>query len=193
MSNLKKFLGMLVEHVPELTSAERQKWIENPSALASALAKALRSEAAGEYKTLTVPADIPLTRRIAVGRYSWVNENITKVNFPHDPMSVGECEWKMVHFEQETSSEDALAAIKVSDWVPATIEHLLVFGKKYPEEQKKYPIVALGSWCTVDGDRYVPVLNSDDRGDGMDRSLALNEWDGDWYEHHRFLVVRKKV
>ncbi len=74
-------------------------------------------------------------------------------------------------------------------WEPGRIEHLLVFGGKYPDAQLKNPIVALGSVGKVGGDLYVPYLYRC----GSERNLCLGRFDGDWGAHYRFLAVRKKV
>ena len=59
--------------------------------------------------------------------------------------------------------------------------------EKYPDEQRKYPIVALGSGAHVHGGRRVAYLWDDDDS----RNLYLYWIGGDWDDHCRFLAVRK--
>jgi hypothetical protein len=56
----------------------------------------------------------------------------------------------------------------------------------YPEEQRKFPVVALGSVAEVRGERNVPDLYRR----GAERDLNLSWLDGDWIGSCRFLAVR---
>ena len=97
-------------------------------------------------------------------------------------------EARLFRFDRDITSEDAVAAIKTADadhpWEFAAIEHLLSFGATHPDEQRRYPIVALGSTAEVDCRRYVPFLY---RASGK-RDLGLGWWDGGY----RFLAVRNR-
>ena len=64
---------------------------------------------------------------------------------------------------------------------------LLAFARRYPNEQLKFPIVALGSEALLGGDRRVAYLC---RG-GADRDLLLSWAELGWRASYRFLVVRK--
>ena len=146
-----------------------------------------------------MPENIPLSidysqsleQMIAAGHYDWVNSDITPKRFKLEGKGVIEFETRVIHFNRSISSEDAIEAIKhintENPLEPAKIEHLLAFGAKYPEEQRKYPIIGLGSVAEVDGDRYVPCLGQG----GAGRGLSLYWWDGDWDGGCRFLAVRK--
>lgn len=140
-------------------------------------------------QTLTVLADLILVARIAAGKYRWTSRSITKKNFPQDLTSVGEWEWKIYYFGRNISSEDVVASMLAEGWDPAKLEHLLSFGEKYPDEQRKYPVIGLGSSCIIDGSRLVPRLGCS----ATKRNLTLNHWNGDWPGVFRFLAVRKKV
>lgn len=132
-----------------------------------------------------------LDQMIAVGAYDWKNENITAERFPVNGEGVVEYEYQLVHLNCNASSKKVLLAIGKLDganpWEPAKTEHLLAFGAKNPEEQRKYPIVALGSVGEVDGDRYVSCLSGDDSG----RNVNLGWFGSDWFSSCRFLAVRK--
>ncbi len=184
-----QFLGVTLDVVNKLSGKDGGYWYEKLRLLLRepAVVPALAAVAEVATQTLTVLANISLADRIAAGKYSgYINRAITEENLPHDPTSVGEWEWKIFHFGQ-ISSEDATVAMVANDWQPAKLEHILVFGEKYPDEQRKYPIVGLGSSRV--GGRGVPSL----RGDDLGRSLHLDTWRADWRDNYRFLAVRKKV
>ena len=140
-----------------------------------------------EQIVLSVDYSRSLEQMIAAGHYDWTNSEIITKRFPVVGNGVEQFEAKIFHFDRDISSEKAVDAIKAAGWEPGKIEHLLFFGEKYPEEQRKYPIIALGSVAGVDGHRYVPCLSRNDR----ERDLHLNWWDLDWLDDYRFLAVRK--
>ncbi len=137
-------------------------------------------------KVLKVIAGLSLVERIGAGKCD-IHPSITEENFPHDPTSVGEWEWRLFCFERFFSSEKAVAEMIANDWKPAKIEHLLAFGKKYPEEQRRYPIIGLGSSCAVDGSQVVPELWHS----GTVQGIGLGSWAGLWQGWPRVLAVRK--
>ncbi|MDO8510509.1 MAG: hypothetical protein Q7S15_02705 [bacterium] len=142
--------------------------------------------------TLTIDYNRSLADMVKAGKYDWVNDDITAKRFPIEGKGTVELEAKLFHFNRDIpSSEEGVRLITEDDrehpWEPAKIEHLLAFGEKYPEEQCKYPIIALGSVGEVGGYRCVPVLYRD----GVGRGLSLHYWDGLWSASYRFLAVRK--
>ena len=128
-----------------------------------------------------------LETMIASGQYDWRNSEITPARFPVTGTDKVALEARYFHFNHAISSEKAAEEMEAAGWEPARIEHLLALGTTHPEEQRKHPIVALGSVAEVGGDRRVPVLD----GDGAERYLFLSGWDGDWDPPYRFLAVRK--
>lgn len=140
-----------------------------------------------ESITLSVDYGRSLDQMIAAGNYEWKNNDITAKKFPVQGEGIEQFEAKIFHFDRTMSSEAVVEAIKAAGFEPGKIEHLLSFGEKYPEEQRKYPIIALGSVAEVDGGRIVPYL----RVFGRERSLYLFWWDDDWGGRCRFLAVRK--
>ncbi len=132
-----------------------------------------------------------LEAMIAAGNYNYRNPDITAKRFPIFGKGVKKFEAKLVHPNRDISSDAAEGQIMAIDseksWHPAKIEHLLSFGKQFPEEQRKYPIVGLGSVAEVSGDRRVPCLD----GGGSERYLYLLWRDYDWGAVFRFLAVRE--
>ncbi|MEK7645318.1 MAG: hypothetical protein AAB391_03310 [Patescibacteria group bacterium] len=129
---------------------------------------------------------------VAAGNYDWTNDGITPKCFPIVGEGKVEFEDALFHFDKDVSSAAAIAQICAADpanpWEPAKIENILAYGAKNPEEQRKFPIIALGSVAEVRGGRRVPYLG----GDGSVRSLDLGWFDGGWGANDRFLAVRKK-
>lgn len=95
---------------------------------------------------------------------------------------------ELIHFNRSIESEEAIKEMAEKDYRPATHLELIAWAEKNPDEQKKYPIVALGSEAHVRGDRRVAYLWSDDDG----RRLSLDWNDRDWDDDYRFLAVRKE-
>jgi hypothetical protein len=99
---------------------------------------------------------------ILAGNYDWKNDDITTKRFPIVGNGQVEFEDTLFHFDRNISSEEAVKLIVAADtknpWEPAKIENVLAYGAKNPEEQRKYPIIGLGSVCEVRGDRRVPDL-----------------------------------
>lgn len=151
------------------------------------LQKLLNQSRKPETFKVLVDLSLNLEEMIDLGKYDWKNNHIKSGNFPVKGDGKSELDTQLIHFNKHISSEDALKGLDKKGLRPATIEELLAFGAQYSEEQRKFPIVALGSSCEVYGDRYAPCLLSH----GSCRNLGLDSWDGDWRESYRFLVVAK--
>jgi hypothetical protein len=131
-------------------------------------------------------ADGVLAEMIALGRYDWVNEHITEGSFPVPEGFALGSEPKLFHFDRSISSEKAIREMEKQGYRPAMIWDLLDFGAKNPEEQRKYPIVALGSVAVVDGARDVACLGRL----ASARRLGLGRFGGVCDGVFRFLAVR---
>ncbi|MFZ2664225.1 MAG: hypothetical protein WAX66_02595, partial [Patescibacteria group bacterium] len=94
------------------------------------------------------------------GNYDWANNDINAENFGEDfKEDVEGTKAFLINFKRYISSEDAISEMDKYGLRPATLKELLSFGFKYPNEQKKNPIVALGStWQDPGGVLRVPVL-----------------------------------
>lgn len=98
-----------------------------------------------------------------------------------------EIEFELVHFGKDMSTDVILAELDKRGLRPALYEELLAFAAKYPELQKQFPIVALGSVCRNDGDLFSPYVSWG----GDERSLNFAWFDYGWGGVCRFLAVRK--
>ena len=136
----------------------------------------------------TVNYNLSVSDLVKAGEYNWSNSDITEKNFRSEENGTQSVELRLVHFNRVISSEDALKELDRMGLRPATLKELLTFGSTYKEEQRKHPIVALGSvsrdWR---GRRFVADLLEV----AGDRHLNLDGLESDWREHCRFAAVRK--
>ncbi len=98
-----------------------------------------------------------------------------------------EVTFKYMTIDRAMSTDAVLAEMDRQGVRPALYEELLAFAKTNPDEQRKHPIVALGSVALVDGYPFVAYLCQVDFG----RDLYLYWTDGVWRDRFRFLVARK--
>ncbi|MBI2039244.1 MAG: hypothetical protein HYT22_03130 [Candidatus Niyogibacteria bacterium] len=137
---------------------------------------------------ITVDYTLSLERMIAAGHYDWKNDDITAKHFPMKGEGSANVEIQLVHFNRVMESETVIRELDTMGLRPATLEELLAFGAKYPDIQREFPIVALGSvWRYASGFRSVPFLGRS----GAQRHLGLGWFEVRWDENYRFAAVRK--
>lgn len=126
-------------------------------------------------------------------QFNWTDPAFNKLDFaPIEQCRQAEVEERdmdfvYVHLDRDASTEEVLAEMEALGLRPATYMELLAFARAYPDEQRKFPIVALGSVAVLDGGQHVACLG---RGDA-DRGLYLFWFAGAWFGYFRFLAVRK--
>ncbi len=178
-----KDLGGSDEDIYVLFTAKGRKVIRE---MAQVALKAQRGATSG-FQILVNYAQT-LDQMIKTGEYDWVNSTITQKNFPIEGEGQVELIPELLHLGRDASTDEVLAGIDKQGYRPATLPELLAFGARYPDKQREFPIVALGSfWRNCDGHRFVAVLDVD----GCGRCLSIGWCGCDWNEHCRFLVVRK--
>jgi hypothetical protein len=79
-------------------------------------------------RVIAVDYGKPLPDMIAGGKYDWVNPNITAERFPVEETGRKQFRAKLFHFDRYISSDDAVAAMKAENFLPATHVHGLAFG-----------------------------------------------------------------
>ncbi len=142
----------------------------------------------GDTYTAVVDYTMSLADMIKVGKYDWVNNDITAEHFPITGSGKAEIDFQLVYLDKSANSEEVLLHMEKNNLRPATLFELLAFGAKYPELQREFPICALGSsWVGSDGNHYMPYLYRFD----SRRDLNLRWFGGDWNGCCRFLAVRK--
>lgn len=141
--------------------------------------------------TLNIDYTKTVEQAIIDGNYDWKNSDITSKNFPISPEMVGkkmEAQTKLFHFNRDISSEDVISEMDKAGYRPATLMELLVLGILFPELQRQFPVVALGSvWRDAHAYRHVPFLGVSD----SERALYLGWFASGWGARFRFLGVRK--
>ncbi len=141
-----------------------------------------------EVFPVTVDYSQSLAQMIVAGKYNWVNPDITQEHFPITASGTVELLPELVHFGKSMSTDDVLKELDRRGFRPTTLPELLAFGTKFPEKQREFPVVSLGSvWADSRGDRRVPVLD----GYPSERGLDLYWVGRDWHVDCRFLVARK--
>ena len=169
-------------------SQEHLKRIRNDKAYAEQVASFIVRGGKGDVYPITVDYGLSLEQMIATGRYDWVNSDITSEHYPIVGTGTVALEGQLVHYGRNMSSEAVLADLDQKGLRPATMAELLAFGAKYPELQRQFPIVELGSvWPYPLGDRSVGYLARVGRG----RRLRLVWFADDWGASYRFLAFRK--
>lgn len=136
---------------------------------------------------LTVDYNLSLEQMIVAGQYGYTNSDITAKRFSIRGNDIVEYEASYFHFNRSISSEDAMKEIEQAGWSPAKIEHVLSHGKTFPEEQRKFPIIGLGSVAEIRGARGVPCLGRN----GSRRDLDLLWFGSVWNVDSRFPAIRK--
>jgi hypothetical protein len=132
-----------------------------------------------------------IEQAVADGKYDWKNSDVTTKNFPVPLKMTGkkvEVSVKLFHFNRDISSEDAISKMDKAGYRPATLMELLALGFLFPELQRQFPIVALGSvWRVANLDLYAPGLFVG----GHKRGLDLRWIVSGWRARYRFLGVHK--
>jgi hypothetical protein len=85
-------------------------------------------------------------------------------------------------------SENVLHELDREGLRAAELPEFLAFGAEYPEVQRKFSVVGLGSvWKDRKGYCNVPCLYEASEG----RYLDLHWWNDGWYSYSRFAAIRK--
>lgn len=147
----------------------------------------MATRTSSDFFSVVVDYTQSLAAMIKAGKYDWVNPDITEQHFPVKPGSK-DVSIELVHFDRVMTSDEVLTELDRKGLRPATLPEVLAFGAKYPEKQREFPIVALGSvWRGWNGFRFVPYLWSD----AGERGLSLDWLDRRWSGRYRFAAVRK--
>jgi len=129
-----------------------------------------------------------LSEMVASGKYNWVNPDINAKNFSVEGTGKVEANIELIHFNRTMESDEVLRELDRMGYRPANLPELLAFGASYPEKQREFPIVALGSiWRRLGGRRNVAFLYSCAGG----RKLDLGWCENGWGDRCRFAAVRK--
>ena len=187
-----EFASKVVSRLPrDLDPKVAQRWIEDPTKLARVLREALMSPKQSNG-IMTYPIFVnygrTLEEMVLIGEYDWSNADITSVNFPTKTTGQADLIIELTHFNRSISTEDALKELDRMGYRPTELHELLAFGARYPEIQREFPVVALGSvWQESNCRPFCVHLH----GHSWERRLILGLIDGNWLDVCRFAVVRK--
>jgi len=166
-----------------LVGKQSEEFIAKVADLAMKMAKVVR-----DGFRIVVDYSKSLVHMIAAGDYDWVNSDISEDHFLVRGQGKVELNPELIHYGKFMDSDDIVRDMDNRGLRPATLPELLAFGATYPDKQREFPIVALGSvWRPWGGIRCVACLC----GAGSRRVLFLFVWGGFWHGGFRFLAVRK--
>ena len=154
-------------------------------------------------RIIIVPVDLSLVERINLSQYSEVYSDILEYRnletsigdngvcseveeplFPHDPRTVGCWEYDFhCASHGSLSSEEIKIKAEVCGWEVAKAEHLLAL----PNFRRMFPVVALGTVCSVRCCHSVLALRDSPKG----CFLILDSWSDYWASNCRFMRVRR--
>jgi hypothetical protein len=143
--------------------------------------------------SLLIDPKLTLPERIALGLYDWHNEGILTWKREDQTLYTGEnpvpVTVEYVHYGEDLATDEVERRLATTGYRPATIEELTANGAKNPDEQRQFPIVALGSVFVYpdDGYRCSPYLYEAD----ACRGLGLFGRGNGWVAYCRFAAVRK--
>ncbi len=126
--------------------------------------------------------------------FDWVNSGYRLAEFGTINSCRGistesrEVVFEYVHLNRDATAWAVLAEMDHLGLRPALFPELLAFAVKYPDEQRKFRIVALGSIMILYDRRWVAYLGEDDHERDLDLSTIVGI---DWSMGTRFLAVRK--
>jgi len=139
-----------------------------------------------ETLPVAVNYDLSVEEAIDAGDYQAVNENITSKNFSWKQSGKRDVEIVLVRFEHRMTSEGVVHELQEEGLRAAQLPELLAFGAAYPEVQRKFSVVGLGSaWRDRKGQINVPCLYAASEG----RYVDLHWWDDGWYTYSRFAAL----
>ena len=96
---------------------------------------------------------------IEKAKFDWINPDVNEKNFPIKQKTKHIVTIKLFNFNRFISSEEVIKNIKKNGFRPAFIEELIVLATNYPDLQKKFPVVALGSmWNKGNNHFTVPEI-----------------------------------
>ena len=163
----------------------------------AAVVRRSRTEPAQEAYKVTVNCGWSLNRVVENGEYR-ESEDVFKIDHHSLACKSGEVEIRFVYLDNTASTSTVLEELDHRSLRAATLHELAALGSMYPNLQRLWPIVALGSWFIGSANAYnpkndplYPVLVTSEYG----RELRLRYGDRPtiWFRGSvRFAAVRKQ-
>jgi hypothetical protein len=175
--------GKSEEDIARVVDVQGDRFLEK---VADAMAGPARDPR--ENFPVLVNYDLPLAEAINAGNYQGVHSSITRENFPATRRGPAQVEILLVRYDRRMTSEEVLGEMAREGLRAAELPEFLAFGAEYPEVQRRFSVVGLGSvWKDKKGYRNVPCLYTASEA----RYLDLHWWDDGWYSFSRFAAIRK--
>ena len=144
-----------------------------------------------DYETYTVTTGIykSLEEAIKAGNYDYCNPGITSEHFSLSGGDEKNVEITLIHRDKLEQSQLLIDEFVTSgEYRNITTEETLALGAQYPELQRKFPIIALGTVVRIDGYRRALILH-----ECSGKRRLILDWSSDtWVQECRFAFVRKK-
>ncbi len=138
----------------------------------------------------TVDYDQPLEEMITAGNFNHVDHQLNPDDFSSQQKGRAKLNFYVIASKPGASTDEIIDKLDTRGLRPATLPELLAFGSKYPDEQRKYFIYALGSIIHRSaGDRSVAYIG--DMGGARVLNLMFEMYN--WFGDFRFLAVSKKA
>ncbi|MCL5795000.1 MAG: hypothetical protein M1338_01445, partial [Patescibacteria group bacterium] len=118
----------------------------------------------------------------------WYDDNVNSKNFSTTRSGNVELSIELVHFDKGMSTRQVLTELSKRGLRPVEFYELLALSAKFPDLQREFPIVGLGSVRQDPiGGRFCPYLD----GGSAERTLDLYWISSNWFDCSRFAAVRK--
>lgn len=169
-----------------LTKDEAQSMLGRGDVIKGVILEEMRKLSKVACYPITIDYGESIEEMIASGCYDRRNGDITSKNFPTAGAGTVQVNTALIHMDKHVHYEVVLAHLEANGLRPATLAELLAFGATYPEIQRQFRVIALGSsWVGAYRNRFFPFIGRYGRG----RVLRLCY--GDNQSFCRFLAVRK--
>lgn len=119
------------------------------------------------------------------GYYDWSNPDINSHNFPIGRWGKFKIVVRLIFFRRNISNAEALSELDKMGYRPANIAELLAFGEKFPDVQREFSVIAIGS---VYGGSVACLTGRVSR-----RDLLLSPIGAVWNTNFRFAAVHKST
>jgi hypothetical protein len=174
----------------DLSSDEAQSFLEQGDAFKRFLLEEVQKRSKMVRYPIIVDYGKSVEEMVAAGQYDWEDGDITSKNFRKSGTGVVAVSTELVCLDKSISRPMSMVAhLKANGFRPATLAELLAFGATYPETQRQFPVVALGSSrYNSEGYRFFPRLDQNVYSRRLVMGTVSTAW---WADICRCLAVRE--
>lgn len=138
---------------------------------------------------LVVDYSQSLSEMITAGNYDWKNSVVNEKYFTVTKQLTAKRVVLLASlfcFSYHISSDEVINEMYKIKFKTAALPELLALGANYPELQRQFTIIALGSIFYRIGGNIVPGLYSD----GIKRKLSIDLYNNSWHSQTCFLGIK---